>query len=86
MPYYNEALNTYLINGVEVRLTEMNAEAYQKNHPDDDVQAVPDLDTPLPDEAADDYLDCSCQPDPPGGTAPLCNYCVLYFEELLEDL
>jgi hypothetical protein len=85
MPYYDGTLNKYLINGKEVLMTEEQAERFQENFPYKDVQAVyPDIPDPLPDEAADNYLECSCPPDPPDGnmTATLCPACRLYFESL----
>ena len=84
MPYYNNNKTLFLIDGIEVYMTEMEAERYQSTHPDADIQR-PSA-TPAPGRsAADDFLDCTCLPDPPEGTAPLCPSCRKFFESLLED-
>jgi hypothetical protein len=85
MTYYDGKKRLYDIDGLHVRMTEEEAEKFQAENPEVDIQYVPERTKPLPDEAADDYLDCTCQPDPIDGTAPLCNACRLYFESLRDD-
>lgn len=85
MPYYDGTMNTYLIGGKEVLMTEEQAEKFQEDNPMVDIQAAdPDIPDPLPNEAADDYLECSCPPDPPDGnmTATICPACRAYFDSL----
>ena len=80
MPYYDGTLNTYIIQGLEVKMTEEQAEKWHEENPGTDVRAAePDVPTPFPDEAAEDYLNCSCPPDPPNQTATLCASCRAYF-------
>jgi hypothetical protein len=82
MTYYTDEKFTFFINGTAVSMTEEEVEDYQEAHPEADIIAGSEVPASLPDEAADDYLDCRCQPDPPNGTAPLCPACVLFFESL----
>lgn len=85
MTYYTDAKTRWLVDGKEMWMTEGQAEEYQENNPSSDVQADLQHDKPLPDEAGDDYLDCTCADDPPNGTAPTCPACKAYFASLLED-
>lgn len=82
MTYYSDEKFTFYINGAEVQMTEEQVEDYQEAHPEADVQAGSEVEEPLPDIAADDYLDCNCGDDPPNGQAPLCPACRDYFESL----
>lgn len=83
-PYYDGKRYRYSVDGQERVMTEEEAEKYQEEHPRADVQADLKKDAPLPDGAADDYLECTCLPDPPDGnvTATLCNACRAYFDSL----
>ena len=83
MPYYDNTVNEYLVNGKAVKMTEEQAEEYQERYPTANLVSDTSLPAPFPDEAADDLLDCTCPPDPPTNmTATLCNSCRAYFASL----
>lgn len=83
MPYYDDTTYTFLVNNVPVVMTEEDAERVQARNPSADVQREVEYTEPLPDEAADDYLDCTCPDDPPTNmTATLCANCRAYFKSL----
>ena len=85
MPYYDGLPKAYLVDGKPWIMTEEQAEEYQVEYPNVNIVSDTEIPSVLPDAAADDYLDCSCLPDPPNGTATLCNACVLYFQSLEDD-
>ena len=87
MPYYNNHKTLFLIDGIEVYMTEMEAERYQSTHPDADVMC-PTHHYNVPEE--EDDLECTCLPDLPdgrvnGGRGYVCPACRKFFESLLED-
>jgi hypothetical protein len=88
MTYYDGEKILWRVRGVRgivsVRLTEEEAEGFMDDNPQASLDADFDIPSPLPDEAADDYLECSCPPDPPtaNSTATLCKSCRAYFASL----
>ena len=83
MPYYDDTVNKFLVNGKTVMMTEEQAEDYQERYPLANLVSDTDIPAPFPDEAADDYLDCTCPDDPPNNvTATLCASCRAYFASL----
>lgn len=87
MPYYDGTKQRYWSDTFKrsFEMTEEEAEEFQVKYPNADLVSDTELSPPLPNAAGDDYLECTCQPDPPNGTAPLCPACRAFFESLLED-
>ena len=83
MPYYDNTVNRYRINGKPRQMTEEQAEEYQTAYPLADIQSDTDIPATIPDEATDDYLDCTCPDEGPDNvTATLCTSCRAYFKSL----
>lgn len=88
MTYYDDETNVYeavsRFGRRRLIMTEEQAEEYQKEHPEEDVQAVVQVPFTNYSDAASDYLECSCKPDGPNETATLCPSCRSYFASMLD--
>ena len=76
MSYYNDERLPFMLEGVRTMLTEQEAEELEM----DGKRVVPvfELDDPLPDEAADEYLEHTCGMElPDGRTIGTCKLCEL---------
>jgi hypothetical protein len=89
MTYYDVEVNRFCVTSPAGKktwkwMTEEQVEAFQEKFPTWDVQFEAERNGTLPDEAADDYLDCTCPDEPPDGnmTGKLCKHCELFFKEL----
>ena len=80
MPYYNDERIPFLLDGLRTMMTEEQAEEQEM----DGRRVVPvfDVEGPLPDEAADDYLEHTCGLElPDGRTFGTCKLCELVQDE-----
>jgi hypothetical protein len=90
MPYYNDALGWFWVDGVRMLLTEEQAEGYDTRGSDVVAERTP-VPIPVPDKETDDLLaECTCLPDLPdgrvnGGRGHVCASCQAYFDSLLDD-
>lgn len=78
-------MDVYLVNGVEMIITEEQAERFDRQGKDVEwlksVKVTSDnIERPLPDEAANDYIDCTCKsPD------DLCPACEAQIRSMYDD-
>jgi hypothetical protein len=75
-PYYTDEKYTFFVDGVEMLMTEEEAEQYQEDHPEADVQAKLEVE-PLTLQVDDDIIDCTCD-----GDYNICSACEDFFRSI----